>query len=359
MNIFEQLGVKTFINARGTFTRLGGAIMPPAVVEAMVAASKSSVYIEELQDAIGARIAAMTRNEAAIVTSSAAAGIVLAIAACMTGDDRKKIARLPDTTGMRNEVIVQRHMRFDEDCALRQTGARIIEIEAAGALGIAELEKAINANTAAIFTTNWIGPKTLPLSAVIPIGRRHNVPVVVDAAAELPPAENLWKFTTELGAALAIFSGGKGLRGPQSTGLVVGTKGLVEGMKMQSSPNCYIGRPMKVGKEEMVGLYTAIECFLAQTDEERRALNEKRRLLIAARLRRLKALTFKHAESRLIIQWDECGDTVTAEEVAALMRSGNPAIECSCSEGVQINVATLQEGEEEVVAARLAEILGA
>jgi len=357
MDIYEKLGVRTFVNARGLKTRFGGAIMLPAVLDAMVAASKSSVYMTELQDVIGARIAAMTGNEAAIVTGGAASGIVLAIAACMTGDDRTKMASLPDTSRLNNEVIVQRNLRFDEDCALKQTGARIIEIVEAGSRGVAELEAAIGPRTAAIFTTNGTEPMAIPLSRIVPVARRHGVAVVVDDACGLPPAENLWKFTKDRGADLAIFSGGKGLRGPQSSGLVVGTKRLVDAMKMQASPHCHIGRTMKVGKEEMVGLYTAVECLLATPDRERQDLYDQRRHHIEARLRHLRFLRFKHEGSRLVIKWDVNARAATAEEVAAQMRAGKPAIECGCFGGLNIEVESLQTGEEEIVAARLEEIM--
>ena len=358
MDIYEKLGVRTFINARGTQTRFGGAIMLPAVIDAMVAASKSSVYLAELQDVIGARLAAMTQNEAAMVTCGAAAGIVLAVSACMTGDDRKKMASLPDTRGMKNEVIVQRHMRFDEDCALKLTGARLIEIAAGGSRGEAELAAAIGPGTAAIFTTPWTGSKTIPLHRVVPIALQRTIPVIVDAAAEVPPSENLWKFTKEAGADLAIFSGGKGLRGPQSSGLVVGRRQLIEAMKMQASPNCYIGRPLKVGKEEMVGLYLAVECLLATPDEERKELLARRMRHIETRLRPFRFLGFKRDGSSIILNWDEAALAMTAEAVAVRMRSGKPGIECVGSNGLHLNMAPLQAGEEEIVAARLAEIMG-
>jgi len=358
VDIYAKLGVRTFINARGPLTRMGGAIMPPEVIDAMVTASKSSVYLAELQDAIGARIAAMTGNEAAMVTNGAAAGIVLAIAACMTGDDRKKMASLPDTNSCKNEVIVQHHMRFSEDCALRNTGARLVEIDGAGAHGIAALKAAIGPKTAALFTTDWTGSRTISIHDLVPIAREHNLPVVVDAAAGLPPAKNLWKFTREMGADLAIFSGGKGLRGPQSSGLVVGTKQLIDAMKMQSVPHCYIGRPMKVGKEEMVGLYAALECLLATPDEERNEQLEKLRRQIESRLRHFAFLKFENDGDRLTIKWNESARAMTAEDVAARMRSGTPAIECSCTEGLHLHVSMLRDGEAEIVAARLAKIFG-
>ncbi len=357
MDIYEKLGVRTMINARGAHTRFGGAIMLPEVVDAMVAAGKSSVYMGELQDAVGARIAAMTQNEAAMVTCGAAAGIVLAVAACMTGDDRKKMASLPDTRGMKNEVIVQRHMRFEEDCALKQTGARLIEIGGAGAAGEAELAAAIGPQTAAVFTTPWIGPKTISLRRIIGLARPRNIPVIVDAAAELPPAKNLWRFTKDEGADLAIFSGGKGLKGPQSSGLVVGRKPLIEAMKMQASPHCFIGRPMKVGKEELAGLYAAVECLLATSDQERAELHEKRMAHLEGRLRHLAFLKFGRDGSSLIVYWDEATCGTTTDVVAEQMRKGTPRIECSDGNGLRLNVTLLQPGQEDIIAARLAEIL--
>jgi seryl-tRNA(Sec) selenium transferase len=275
----------------------------------------------------------------------------------MTGDDPEKMASLPDTTRMNNEVIVQRSLRFEEDCALKQTGARIVEICGGGSQGIAALERAIRPRTAAIFMTSGTGPEAISLTRVIPIARQHGVPVIVDAAEGVPPAENLWKFTRQVGADLAIFSGGKGLRGPQNSGLVVGAKRLVEAMKMQASPHCYIGRPMKVGKEEMVGLYIAVECLLSAGGQDRLAVYEKRRLHIEGRLRHLHFLRFEHERSSLGIKWDEAARAITAKQVAEQMRSGNPPIECGCWKALRINVESLQDGEEEIVAARVAQIM--
>ncbi|NJN83061.1 MAG: aminotransferase class V-fold PLP-dependent enzyme [Caldilineaceae bacterium] len=276
MSIYDELGIRPVINAQATLTRLGGSIMPPAVVAAMQDASKHFVDLDLLQRRIGERLAALTGNEAAYVSCGAAAGLALATAACVAGSDPAAINRLPDVTGLKNEVIIHRSHRNGYDHAVRQVGVKIVEIGFALNTAAWELEEAITPQTAAIF---WFqgamtGRGDLPLETVIEIANRHNVPVVVDAAAQLPPVENLWNFT-KMGAALAVFSGGKDLRGPQSSGLMLGRADLIEAVRLNGSPNHSIGRPMKVGKEEMVGLLKAVELYIEMDHEARASQHEE------------------------------------------------------------------------------------
>ena len=275
MSIYDELGVRPIVNASATLTRLGGSIMPPEVVAAMVEASKYFVDLDDLQIRVGEQLAELTHNEAAYVSSGAAAGLVLAAAACITGTDPAAINQLPDLTGLKNEVIVHKSHRNGYDHAVRQVGVKLVEIGYATSTAPWELERAITAQTAAIF---WFqgamsGHGDLPLETVIEIAKPHDIPVIVDAAAQLPPVENLWRFT-QMGAALAVFSGGKDLRGPQSSGLVVGRKDLIEACRVNGNPNHSIGRPMKVGKEEMVGLLAAVRHYL-QIDQEARASQDE------------------------------------------------------------------------------------
>jgi uncharacterized pyridoxal phosphate-dependent enzyme len=264
--IYEQLQIERVINANATLTRLGGSRMPPTVVEAMDAAAHAFVDLDEMQRRVGERIAELTKNEAAYVSSGAAGGITVAVAAAIAGTDPEKIDAFPYLKGIdRKEVIVYRSQRNGYDYAARQTGARLVEIGPEES----ELVEAINDRTACIlwFAGAHYEKDALPIEEVVDIARAYNVPVIVDAAAQIPPISNLWYFTREAGADIAIFSGGKGLRGPQSSGLVLGKRELIDACRLNGSPNHSIARPMKVGKEEMAGLLAALEWSLAQDEE--------------------------------------------------------------------------------------------
>ena len=265
MSIYADLGVRKVINASATLTRLGGSIMPEVAVKAMAEASQHFVPLDDLQLRVGERIAALTGNEACYVSSGAAAGIAMSVAACIAGTDLNLIGAFPYLEGVkRNEVVIHVSQRNGYDYAARQTGARVIEIG-----GTAEdLRAAIGERTACVlwFAGAHFADGALPVEDVVAIGHEHGVPVIVDAAAQIPLIANLSHFTRDLGADLAIFSGGKGLRGPQSSGLVLGRPDLVAACRLNGSPNHSLGRPMKVGKEEMVGLLAAVEYALAQDE---------------------------------------------------------------------------------------------
>jgi uncharacterized pyridoxal phosphate-dependent enzyme len=257
-SVYEELGIEPVINAAATLTRLGGSRMPPPVVAAMGRAAESFVDLPELQRRVGQRIAALTGNEAAYVTSGAAAGIVLAVAACVAGTDPELVAAFPCRPGAdQPEVIVHRSQRNGYDYAARQTGARMVEVGET----TAELRTAMTERTACVlwFAGEHYAAGAPPLAEVIAVARDGGVPIIVDAAAQIPTLANLWRFTREMGADAAIFSGGKGLRGPQSSGLVLGRAEIIEGCRANGNPNCSIGRPMKAGKEELVGLLAAVE----------------------------------------------------------------------------------------------------
>ena len=267
-DVYDELGVKRVINAAATLTKLGGSLMPPSVVAAMARAAGAFVDYPQLAERVGERIAALTHNEACYVSSGAAAGIAVAVAAIIAGDDPAIIARFPHLDGLRNEVIVHRCQRNGYDYAARQTGARLVEIGMAHATQPWELDAAFSARTACVlyFAGAHYAGGALPLPDVIAAAHARGVPVLVDAAAQVPPVTTLWHFTRDLGADLAIFSGGKGLRGPQSSGLVLGRADLVAACRANGNPNSAIGRPMKVGKEEMIGILAAVEWSLAQDE---------------------------------------------------------------------------------------------
>ena len=257
------------IHASGTTTRYGGSRLRPEVLEAMREASQALVNIDELNEAAGAAIARMLGAEAAFVTAGASSGLVLQTAACIAGDDPARMARLPDSRGMRNEIVIQRAHRFAYDQSYRVAGGALVEIGLARRTPPWELEEALTDRTAAVaylvspFTSP---PGVLPLEQVIAIAHRRGVPVIVDAASMLPPRENLTKFL-RLGADLVSLSGGKGIRGPQSTGILAGRRDLIRAAALNASPNQAVGRAAKTSKEEIVGLVTALELFMAEDEK--------------------------------------------------------------------------------------------
>lgn len=368
MSIYEELGVRPLINASATLTRLGGSIMPPEVVKAMVEASQHFVPLDELQRRVGERLAAMTHNEAAYVSSGAAAGLVLATAACTAGTDVDAIAQLPDLTGLKNEVIIHKVHRNGYDHAVRQVGVNVVEIGNEEETTVAQLEAAINEQTAAIF---WFqgtmsGRGDLPLATVIEVANRHDVPVIVDGAAQVPPVENLWRFT-QMGAALAIFSGGKDLRGPQSSGLIVGRSDLIDACRVNGNPNHSIGRPMKVGKEEMVGLLKAVELYL-QRDHEGRASQDEE--VVTGWCTELNKIAGINAERsfpneagqplpRALVRINSEQIPLGRDGVVDALEQGTPSIFVAKADdnGIYVNPMTLADGEEQIVLDRLLEIL--
>ena len=266
--IYERLGVRRVIHASGTTTRYGGSLLRPEALEAMREASHTLVNLDELNAAAGAAIARMLGADAAFVTAGASSGLILQAAACIAGDDPSRITRLPDTRGMQNEIVIQRAHRFAYDQAYRVAGGVLVEIGLARRTQPYELEDAITERTAAV--AYLISPFTSPpgilsLAQTIEIAHRRGVPVIVDAASMLPPRENLTKFL-RLGADLVSFSGGKGIRGPQSTGILAGRRDLVRAVTLNASPNQALARAAKTSKEEIAGLVVALELFMAEDE---------------------------------------------------------------------------------------------
>jgi D-glucosaminate-6-phosphate ammonia-lyase len=267
-SIYDRIGVRTLVNARAATTAVGGTLMPPEVVQAMIEAANGFVVIEELNAAVGKLIAHCTGAEAGYVTAGSAGGMLLAVAACMTGTDPAKVKRLPDTAGMPNDVIIHRSHRINYDQMFRAPGARLVEIGIPSGTQPWELEEAISDRTAAVAFVDspGIGPGALDFSTVVEIAHRRGVPVIVDAASTLPPVSHLTRWIA-WGADLVIYSGGKGIRGPQDSGLLAGRRDLIEAAALNGAPNAGIGRGMKVSKEAMAGLYVALERFMTHDHE--------------------------------------------------------------------------------------------
>jgi uncharacterized pyridoxal phosphate-dependent enzyme len=263
--IYDRLGVRPVINASATLTRLGGSLMPPPVIDAMNQAATAFVDLSELHEAAGQRIADLTGNEAAYVSSGAAAGITLTVATCIAGADPANRYVFPELNGLtRTEVLCHPDQASPYRYAANLTGARIVEVGG----GLSEFTAAINERTACIlwFAGSHLAGGSPPLPDVIAAAHEADVPVIVDAAAQIPPSSSLWHFTRELDADAAIFSGGKGLRGPQASGLVLGRREIIDGCRVHGNPNHAIGRPMKSGKEEIAGLVAAVEWSLEQDE---------------------------------------------------------------------------------------------
>ena len=276
--IYRRLGVEPVVNGRSTFTILGGSLMPAEVLEAMRQAAACFVDLTELQVAVGRRLAELTRNEAAFVSGGAAAGLFLSAAACMARRTRDGILRHAELETYPREFVIHRAHRVPYDAVIELAGGQLVDFgPVAGKAPFGgpgrktkrELGSLLTARTAAIVYVPkpHLAGDVLPLTVVVEAGRQHGVPVIVDAAAQLPPRENLWRFSQQ-GADLVLFSGGKGLRGPASSGLVLGRVDAVRRVAANAAPLHRAGRPMKAGKEDLIGLLAAVEWYLAQDEAE-------------------------------------------------------------------------------------------
>ena len=373
VDYYEKLGVTPFINAAGTYTVLSASTMPDEVQAAVALASKKPVNLNELLEASGAYLAKQLRCEAALVTSGAAAALVVGTAACVTMGNDQAILGIPtDTAGLKNEVIVQKSHRYGYDHALRNCGIRFVEVET-----IEQYEQAFTERTVMAHFFNAGGGK-ISREDWVRVAHQHGVPCFNDAAADVPPISNLWKYT-QMGFDLVTFSGGKGLRGPQCTGLLLGRKDLIEAAKKNNSPNSNtIGRGMKVAKEEIVGLVAAVDWFLKQDDAAMEAEYRRRADLIAKQVSTIPTVQTQifipeiaNHVPHLLITYDQTRLKITGAEVMQKMREGKPRIELNPSTGgapasaglpggpntVVVGVWMLQSGEDVIVAKRLGEVL--
>src|SRR5438067_3205456 len=358
---FRELGVRPFINAAGTYTAMTASLMPPEVIEAITYASRHYVMLDELHDRVGARIATLLRCEGAMVTSGAASALTLGTAAVLTGTDARKIVELPNLAGMKNEVIVQKAHRFGYEHAVRNCGVRLVEVETRE-----EMERAIGPQTAMmLFYNNNNGEGRIRDEEFVEIGRKHGVPTLNDAAADVPPVENLWKYT-KMGFDLVAFSGGKGLRGPQSAGLLLGRRDLIAAARLSAPPNGNtVGRGMKVNKEEMVGMLAALELYLA-TDHAAELRDFEARAdairAAAAGVAGVKADVFVPEVANHVphvrISWDAAQHRLTAADVVGKLRAGEPSIGTrSEGDALIVGVWMMRPGEEKIVARRLRDVL--
>jgi|SRR5438105_507938 len=374
VDYYQKLGVMTFINAAGTYTALSASTMPDEVRAAMELAAAHPVSVNELLDASGEYLAKRLRCEAALVTAGAAAALTVGTAACITLGTDTAILNIPtEMNGLKNEVIVQKSHRYGYDHALRNCGVRFVEVET-----LEQFDQAFTARTVMTHFFNAAVGGQIGREDWVTASHKHGVPCFNDAAADVPPISNLWNYT-QMGFDLVAFSGGKGLRGPQCTGLLLGRKDLIEAAKKNNSPNSNtIGRGLKVAKEEIVGLVAAVDWFLKQDDAAMETEFRKRAERIASRLSDVPTVQTQifvppvaNHVPHLLIAYDQSRIQITGAEVMEKMRQGTPRIELNPSTGgppasaglpggtntIVVGVWMLQPGEDLTVAKRLREVL--
>jgi uncharacterized pyridoxal phosphate-dependent enzyme len=369
-DVYEELGVEPILNVATTFTSLGGSIMPREVLDAMQQAAAAFVDMHDLHLRAGAELARLTDNEAAYVTSGCAAAIVLSVLGARTGESPEAIARLIAGERFPDEVVMHAAHRIPYDPAVHLAGARIRTIGNVQQTAAWELEAAISDRTAAILYVagRHMPPGALPLEEVVPVARSHHVPVIVDAAGQLPPVDNLWRFTRDLGADLALFSGGKALLGPQASGLMVGTERLVAAARAHGSPNQRLARAMKVGKEELGGLVAAVRRYVnLDHDAARRrwyATVEAWQQALGS-LRGVTVTLEHHNEAgqpiprlRLDIAPEQTGRTTA--QIVGRLRSGRPRVEVlpSGGEAFWITPELVDAEEAQTVASAIIDAVG-
>ena len=359
---YERLGLRPLINAKGTYTHLSGSLLPPEVAEAMREAARHYVSIPDLLEKSGVHLAHLLDCEAALVTSGAAGALTLGTAACVAGDDPEKARRLPDTLGMKNEVIIQKTHRFVYDHAVRNVGIRLVEVE-----DRQHLEASINVRTAMMLFLNAAEPKgPIHYEEWIELGKKYGVPTFIDCAADVPPAENLTRYT-RMGFDLVTFSGGKALRGPQCSGLLLGRKDLIRAARVHNYPKAdTLGRPCKVGKEEIMGLVAAVERYLKLDHAAEWRLWEQQIEQIDSQVGSVPGVeTQPHVPAianhvpHLKIRWPEEAWSFSRQDCLAALRAGEPPVEVGIGEdeALILNTFMLQPGEERIVAARLQQVL--
>lgn len=376
-DLWKELGVTPYISCGGTVTVNSGSLMMPETVEAINSTAHNFANMYELQDKAGAKIAELLHCEAAMVTSGAASALLLATAACITispksptGVDPVLVKSLPFPPGPQREVIMQKGQRYRFDQQVTTCGVKIVDV-----VTPADMEKAINPNTVmALFKNNDPEPEfhtTITREEFVAICKKHNVPSMIDAAADVPPVTNLFKFQ-KMGFDLITFSGGKMIRGPQSAGLLFGRKDLIEAAKMNHSPNeSPIGRPCKVNKEEIFGMYVALKSYVERDHEKewQEWLDRMKRIAtkiqttvptVKYEVRTPPATQPANNYPTMSLSWDQTRVKITAEEVSSALKTGTPAIQAGGrGASLSVGVILLEAEQVDIVAKRIKEILEA
>ena len=362
-NVYEELGLTTVINGQGTMTYLGGSLPRPEVEAVMALAGEHFVPIADLEVAAGKRICELLKLPAdydAIVTCGAAAGMQSGLAGILTGNNPKFIEQLPDLTGMKTEVIIQKSHRNPFDHQLRSTGVKLVVVESRE-----DLKRAINPQTAMMHFSNFANAQgQIKVEEWVKLAHESNIPAFIDAAADTPPVSNLWGYA-KMGYDLVAFSGGKAIRGPQCAGLLIGKKEYVANAMLNNSPHeDTLGRASKVGKEEIVGMVKALECFL---NEDHAALDREwwhRLDYVSGEITRIPGVTtsfdvpdIANHVPHMSIFWDPRKIALSPRDASKALRDSKPSIVLGSSEhGLGLNSFMLKPGEEKIVAARLVQL---
>ncbi len=364
-NPYDELGVTTVINCQGTMTMLGGSMLRPELEAVMAMAGQHFVNIPELEVAAGKRISEMLKlpdGYTALVTSGAAAAIQSGLAGILTGDNEALIRQLPDLTGMKSEVIIQKSHRNPFDHQLRATGIKLIEVETPD-----QLRQAVSDRTAMMHFSNFANAAgQIKVDEWIKLGKQYNIPCMNDAAADTPPVSHLWDYAN-MGYELITFSGGKAMRGPQCAGLLIGRKDLVAYALLNNSPHeDTLGRSQKVGKEEIIGMVKALELYLKEDHDALAREWQSRLELISRELTKIPGVTTEffvpdiaNHVPHMHISWDS-RVSITPKDVSMSLRSSKPSIVIGSGEGrpgLSMCSFMLKPGEDKIVADRLSQIL--
>lgn len=364
-NPYEELGVTTLINCEGTMTMLGGSLLRPELEAVMAQAGRHFVSLPELEVAAGKRIAEMLKlpdGYTALVTSGAAAAIQSGLAGILTGDNEKFIKQLPDLTGLKSEVIIQKSHRNGFDHQLRTTGVKLIEIESRD-----DLRQAIGPQTAMMHFSNFANAAgEIKVDEWVKLAKEYKLPCMNDAAADTPPVSHLWDYAN-MGYDLVTFSGGKAMRGPQCAGLLIGRKDLVAYALLNNSPHeDTLGRSSKVGKEEIIGMVKALELYLAEDHEALEKEWQGRLESISQQITRVPGVNtaffvpdIANHVPHMQITWDAAKISLTPKQASQLLRESKPAIVMGGGEekpGLSMNSFMLQAGEDKIVAEQLVKV---
>ena len=366
--LYQRLGVAPIINAASSITRLGGTRTRPETLELMEKAARIMVNMDDLNRAAGREVARLVGAEAGFVCSGAAGGLLLQAAACIAGNDPVKMRQLPNTDGLRNEIVIHTMHRFPYDQAYRAAGAKMVEFGDYLYAHPWQLEGAINERTAAVayLCSPFSSNKVMPLDRVCEIAHAHDLPVIVDAASMLPPRENLYRYL-RAGADMVVYSGGKGVRGPQGSGILVGRADLIEAAATQASPAQFLGRGMKVAKEEIIGLVASLAAFVEEDEDAEMAAYRAMSQQVVDALVEIPGLsvTLEHDKNNYLIpcavirfadDWRGPG----RDAIARAMEQGSPQVylhQLGGPEELAVDPLNLTEPEVEVVIRRLREEL--
>ncbi|SHN24271.1 L-seryl-tRNA(Ser) seleniumtransferase [Cyclobacterium lianum] len=361
-DIVKELGLRSFINAAGTYTAMTASLMPKEVMDTINFSSRHYIMLDEVQDKVGEKIAALCHAEAATVTAGCWSAMVLGTAGVLTGTDRDKIRQLPNLEGMKSEVIVQKSHNVGYVHAITNTGVSVVEVETA-----ADVDRAVNDKTAMMWFLNYQAPDgKIKHEEWVALGKKHGIPTMIDMAADVPPVENLWKYN-DMGFDLVCISGGKAMKGPQSAGILMGRKDLIEAARLSAPPRGgTIGRGMKVNKEEILGMYVALDEYIKKDHEKEWQEWEDKVAYVAGVVEEVEGVTTEVSVPEIAnhtpylkISWDPNKINLTREQMQEKLRQGKPSIEVISGgdHAISMTVFMLRPKEERIVAKRIAEEL--